>query len=59
MINKEIGALVGRPLVWTQNDDEVTAFRQTMTRFVTCQLHQHQTLTHIKINSDRVLIALS
>jgi hypothetical protein len=30
----EIGALIGKPLCWTQQDDEITAFRQQMTRSV-------------------------
>lgn len=31
-LNMEIGALIGRPLCWTQQDDEITSFRQSMTR---------------------------
>jgi phosphatidylinositol-4,5-bisphosphate 3-kinase len=30
--NVEIGALIGRPLSWVQQDDEITSFRQSMTR---------------------------
>jgi phosphatidylinositol-4,5-bisphosphate 3-kinase len=31
-LNMEIGSLIGRPLCWTQQDDEITTFRQQMTR---------------------------
>lgn len=30
--NVEIGALIGRPMSWVQGDDEITSFRQAMTR---------------------------
>lgn len=30
--NVEIGALIGRPMSWVQGDDEITSFRQSMTR---------------------------
>jgi len=30
--NVEIGSLIGRPLSWVQQDDEITSFRQSMTR---------------------------
>lgn len=30
--NLEIGSLIGRPLSWVQQDDEITSFRQSMNR---------------------------
>lgn len=30
--NLEIGSLIGRPLSWVQQDDEITSFRQSMAR---------------------------
>ena len=39
--NKDIGALIGQKLCWTNVEDEISAFRKTMARFVSLTRPTH------------------
>ncbi len=40
LLNLVIGNLIGKPLCWTQEQDEITIFRQNMCRYIIVEKQQ-------------------